>query len=168
MVKKLILIVALALPSVNVQGQYSLDMTVSGMSSGRIEAGLVIGDSITQTSKFCALTGLGCFYKPYVYLGIGFDLQVYPNLNVNAALFPFFSTEHRYWVDRGNNMIGDELMFGTRVQAGPQYNIPLSQFFEIQVKAGIELECPILATQNAAANFQMRGYVGLGLILHTL
>lgn len=168
MVKKLILIVVLALPSINVQGQYSLDITVSGMSSGRIETGLVMGDSITQTSKFCVLTGLGWFNEPYTYLGIGFDLQVYPNLSVNAALFPFFSMEHRDWVGRGNNMIGDELMFGTRVQAGPQYNIWLSQFFGIQVKAGIELECPILATQNAAANSQVRGYIGIGLIIHSL
>lgn len=165
--KRILFTIILALSLGTASGQ-SLSLSLTGASTGRVEVGLVVTDSVSSTSTCYVTSGLGWFRDPYVYIGFGLDLQMYRNLYLNTELYPIFSMEHRDWIDRGNNMIGDEFMFGTRIRVGPAYTIQLLPELDLLLKAGLEFECPVFATRNAAAQFQVRGYVGLGLILHTL
>lgn len=160
-------LIALALCKGPVFGQ-GLNLELTGSSLGRLEAGVSIVDTTSPVLVWNLNFGAGDYYDIYTYIGAGLNLQLYRNFGTYLELYPVLSTRHKTQTNRGNNMVGDELMFGTRVRAGTQYTIQLWPKLDLVTRAGLELECPVFATRNAAAEFRVQGYVGLGLVLHAL
>lgn len=165
--KKILIIVTLVLSLQTVQSQ-ELNAGLTGMYPGRVEIGLQIVDTVGPKSVMYLNYGLGCTTEPYIYLGLGLDLEMYKKLALNTELFPILNMQHRERIDRGNNTVGDEFVFGTRVRVGPKYTIQLVPKLDLVLRAGVELLCPILASRNAVAQSEVHGFIGLGLLWHTL